>query len=497
MRANAAVAARRFVAAPIERRQWQLPAARLLLLAETPARQTGAWPRRQAPSDRGPASLFHHRRRTGLHKGLAPSLPLPRSGRPCLVPVRTSRCRRWLSQVCGAWAPTRRCSRCRPEDFAIGSRRGGTCATTRACSYAYANPKVGRNRRSVPKLGFCPCGYSLAMRWRHGLAADRPLRWLADLDPARSVLPATRRHLKGLWQQPQMTPEAPRPVPAFATIARAEKRRWPRAARGCRPLARRAWTWPSARSGGLRRVSRWRRRMGRPRLARVHCQPTGKDLGRTGFAACAPRLTSERSIWRTRSGPSRSGRREAVRQTKCGNRWESAPGAPAASSGRPCRQRAIELSAQPSKKGRGDWQRKVRNLTLARVQSATGHAKADTTFCLAPLRPRSWLASPARPPCVFSQTQDQGATVGTGATKPLWPPAAQAEARCCWCDKARCQRSPGTAPQAQSGWPGCLGNPRVGGIGADAISRLGGRSTAKPPWRTVLCPSVVSFEPRC
>jgi hypothetical protein len=265
----------------------------------------------------------HHRRRTGLHKGLAPSLPLPRSGRPCLGPVRTSRCRRWLSQVCGAWAPTRRCSRCRPEDFAIGSRRGGTCATTRACSYAYANPKVGRNRRSVPKLGFCPCGYSLTMRWRHRLAADRPKRWLADLDPARSVLPATRRHLKDLWQQLQMTPEAPSPVPALATIARAEKRRWPRAARGCRALARRAWTWPSARSRGLRRVSRRRRRMGRPRLARVHCQPTGKDLGRTGFAACAPRLTSERSIWPTRSGPSRSGRREAVRQTKCGNRWES------------------------------------------------------------------------------------------------------------------------------------------------------------------------------
>jgi hypothetical protein len=295
MRANAAVATCRFVAAPIERQQWQLPAARLLLLAETPARQTGAWPRRQAPSDRGPASLFHHRRRTGLHKGLAPSLPLPRSGRPCLVRVRTSRCRRWLSQVCGAWAPTRRCSRCRPEDFAIGSRRGGTCATTRACSYAYANPKVGRNRRSVPKLGFCPCGYSLAMRWRHGLAADRPKRWLADLDPARSVLPATRRRLKDLWQQLQMTPEAPSPVPAFATIARAEKRRWPRAARGCRPLARRAWTWPSARSGGLRRVSRWRRRMGRPRLARVHCQPTGKRL-RANRLRCMCASSHERTI---------------------------------------------------------------------------------------------------------------------------------------------------------------------------------------------------------
>jgi hypothetical protein len=147
----------------------------------------------------------------------------------------------------------------------------------------------------------------------------------------------------------------------------------------------------------------------------------------------------------------RSGRREAVRQTKCGNRWES--------SRRASSEQRKALPAKSNRAQRTAEQKSARRLAKkgkepnARSRAIRNgcHAKADTTFCLAPLRPRSWLASPARPPRVFSQTQDQGATVGTGATKPLWPPAAQAEARCCWCDKARCQRSPGTAPQARPG----------------------------------------------
>src|SRR5262249_51717676 len=57
---------------------------------------------------------------------------------------------------CEAWGRTHRHSNCQPEDSAICFRCGGRCATTRPYSYAFASPKVSRNRCSASLIGFFP-----------------------------------------------------------------------------------------------------------------------------------------------------------------------------------------------------------------------------------------------------------------------------------------------------------------------------------------------------